>query len=134
MQTQLQLLTSDEIEMLVERVFKAEEEKDRLQKDNENLRFRIICTQKDQNKIQAKGKSHIGKWGVLAEESGLAVNLRRAITRMWGEYKKYFGLSRSYRDTPEHRFEEALHWIDSWSLPTYLMEQPEQQLEKGESQ
>ncbi|MBW4083570.1 ORF6C domain-containing protein [Paenibacillus sp. S150] len=134
MQTQLQLLTSDEIETLVEKASRAEEEKERLQRENEQLRFRIICTQKDQNKIQAKGKSHIGKWAILAKESGLTVNLRRAVTRMWGEYKKHFGLSRSYRDTPEHRFEEALHWIDAWSLPTFLMEQPGHLLEKGESQ
>lgn len=122
MQTQLQLLTSDEIETLIERVAIAEEEKVRYQEANEKLRLRIICTQKDQNKLQAKGKSHIGKWAVLAEESGLTVNRRRATTRLWGEYKKRFGLSRSYRDTPEFRFEEALHWIDAWSLPTYLME------------
>ncbi|WP_342409777.1 ORF6C domain-containing protein [Paenibacillus sp. FSL R10-2778] len=134
MQDQLQLLTSEEIEALVERVAKAEEEKVLYQKDNEKLRLRVICTQKDQNKLQAKGKAHIGKWAILAEESGLVVNLRRSITRMWSEYKKYFGLPRSYRDTPEHRFEEALHWIDAWTLPTYLMEQPQCQLEEGASQ
>lgn len=103
------------------------------QKDKqiELLQNRVICTQKDQNKLQAKGKAHVGKWVVLAEESGLTVNRRRAITRMWGEYKKRFGLSRSYRDTPEFRFEEGLHWIDSWTLPTYLMEQPMHKLKEG---
>lgn len=124
MQTQLQLLTSDEIESLVIRVAKAEEEKARYQEDNEKLRLRVICTQQDQNKLQAKGKAHIGKWVVLVEEAGLEVNRRRAIARLWGEYKKFFGLSRSYRDTPEFRFEEGLHWIDDWSMPTYLMESP----------
>lgn len=121
---QTQLLTSAEIEALRERAMKAEEMLVRSQDEISKLQLRVICTQKDQNKLQAKGKSHIGKWAALAEESGLTVNRRRAINRMWGDYKKHFDLSRSYRDTPEFRFEEGLHWIDNWSMPTYLLENP----------
>lgn len=125
---QAMLLTSAEIEDLRDRSAKLEEMLARSQDENTKLRFRVICSQQDQNKLQAKGKSHIGKWAALAEESGLTVNRRRAITRLWGEYKKAFGGLRSYRDTPEYRFEEGLHWIDAWSMPTYLMENPSEHL------
>ncbi|MEK5417307.1 hypothetical protein BSK49_19220 [Paenibacillus odorifer] len=100
----------------------------------EVLQNRVICTREYQNKLQAKGKVHIAKWAALVTESGYSVNSRRAITRMWGDYKKFFGGLRSYRDTLEIRYEEALHWIDAWTLPTYLMEQPQCQLEEGASQ
>lgn len=88
----------------------------------ESLQNRVICPRKYQDNLQAKGKSHIGKWAKLASEAGYNVNKRRAVTRMWGDYKKYFGGLRSYRDTLEIHYESALHWIDAWSMPTYLIE------------
>jgi len=119
---QAQLLTSAEIESLRDRVKKAEIELLQSQNENKRLQFRVICTQQDQNRLQAKGKSHIGKWAELARDSGLSVNRRKAVNRLWKEYKMKFGLARSYRDTPEFRFEEGLHWIDAWNMPDYLLE------------
>jgi hypothetical protein len=106
------------------------------QKDKqiELLQNRVICTRNLQDNLQSKGKSHVGKWSMLASESGYTVNRRRAVTRMWGDYKKHFGGLRSYRDTLEINYETALHWIDAWTLPTYLMEQPPLLLGGGESQ
>lgn len=90
----------------------------------DSLQKRVICPRKYQDNLQAKGKNHIGKWATLAGESGYTVNRRRAITRMWGDYKKHFGGLRSYRDTLEIHYEDALHWIDAWSMPSYLMDTP----------
>lgn len=120
---QAQLLTSAEIEALRERAVRAEEELRKSQSEKQQLLLRVICTQKDQKKLQAKGKSHVDKWAsLIAEDSRLGVNKLRAINRLWKEYKQYFGLPSSYRDTPECRFEEGLHWIDAWSMPSYLIE------------
>jgi len=94
-------------------------EKDKLIQE---LKLRVICDHKLQNKLQAKGKAHISKWADLAKDSGYNVNKRRAISWMWGDYKKHFDGLQSYRNTPEFRFEEALHWIDAWTLPNQLLE------------
>lgn len=89
----------------------------------ERLRNRVICTKKDQDAIQRRGKVRMVELLGAPESEGYKYNRRRAFSMFWRGYKRNFGI-KSYRDTLEKDYDSAIRFIDHWQPDNPELLQP----------
>lgn len=104
MQTQLQLLTSEELLFM-------QTELEAARTEVEKYRNRVICCRGDQNSIQRRGKARLVE--LVGKENYKNVR-RRGFSLLWTDYKKQFNLESSFRDTLEKDYPAAIVFIGNW--------------------
>lgn len=106
------LSPSNDIEFrsLQVRAVTAESKLQQMQIEIDNLRSRVICTRKDQQAIQTRGKVRLVE--LLGDNYKL--NKRKGFSQLWRDYKLHLKPIRSYRDTLERDYDAGIKFIERW--------------------
>lgn len=103
--------------LLLETALKHEEKIEAIETDVSYLKNTMRIDSREESIIQNKAKVVVVEALGGKKSKAYETMNRKAFSRFWGEFKRYFEVPR-YGDIPKKQFGEAIEWIEEWQPDT----------------
>lgn len=110
-------LPKNNTKLLLETALEHETKIEEIETDVNYLKDSMRISSREEAIIQQKAKSKVVESLGGKKSKAYETMNRKAFSRFWGEFKRYFMVAR-YGDIPKKQFEEAVEWIKEWSPDT----------------